>query len=541
MIAPHPEIFMGHKLAIREINDVLLQPLFNSVVADSDYGILVTDLDHSSLMCNHRFGEIWGVDISRVVEASVTEVRDYVNSRVVDLQTWQNNLDEIYCFPKAEQIDELTLRNPHMTLRRFTGPILGSDGEVLGRLWTFLDVTREVKRRKMLEALHAAGTLMDADPQNVYQGLVDQVGNYLESWAFLSVLKGDYLEFRCVGGHENPAREVPGNDLRDSFCQFCIDSNEPFVIQDVNEQPQLPDVLPKRVGFTRYAGVPIKRSNGEVIGTLCILDSRSEIPVDEDDIRYLSQVATRIAGELEREEYLDQLEQSLNDTQGSLDEAQQRLVQSEKLAITGTLAASIAHDIRNILASMQLHLQNSGKSPEKRLELLNEQMTRFKVLSHRLLSYSRPTEPLLEQVNVHETLLEAVGLLEPQAELHQIEINFHLDADDAWMMGDKVRLEHLFVNLILNAIQALERGGLVTVATRNDEGGMIIEISDDGPGVNADYLEQMYVPFSSSKPDGFGLGLYSCREIVRTHGADLRCVSAPGEGTRFSMAFRRMG
>ncbi len=531
---------MEKKLAIREINNALTQPLFNSVVADSDYGILVTDLNHESLLCNGRFGEIWDVEIARVVQASVDDVRNYVKSRVTDLDSWQKNLEEIYQDPKAVQIDELTLRNPFVILRRYTGPILDKDDQVIGRLWTFLDVTKEVKRRRMLEALHSAGTMMDSSPQVVYQGLVDKVADYFESWAFLSILNGDYLEFRVVSGVENPARSFPGNDLRDSFCQFCIEQNEPFVIQDVNMQPDLPDVLPKRGGMTRYAGVPIRTADGETIGTLCILDCLNEIPVDDEDIQFLSQVATRIGGELEREETLNQLEHSLDRTQGSLEAAQQKLIQSEKLAVTGTLAASISHDIRNILASMQLQLMNSQRSAESRLELLGEQMTRFKVLSHRLLSYSRPVEPLQEQIDLHETLLDAVQLLEPQANLHGVTISIELNASDAWILGDKQRLQHLFVNLILNAIQALSEGGEVRISTLL-VGDTRIEVSivDNGPGIEPEQLRRLFEPFSSVKLDGFGLGLYSCREIARAHGSELKCDSEVNKGTRFFMSFAR--
>jgi len=532
---------MEHKLAIRQVNNALTQPLFNSVVADSDYGILVTDLNHESLLCNRRFGELWGVEISQVVRASVEGVRSYVKSRVTDLDEWERNLEEIYRDPKAVQIDELTLKNPYLILRRYTGPILNSDDEVIGRLWTFLDVTSDVKRRRMLETLHSAGTMMDVSPQVVYQGLVDKVAEYFESWAFLSILNGDYLEFRVVSGHENPARSFPGNDLRDSFCQFCIEQDGPFIIQDVNERPDLPDVLPKRGGMTRYAGVPIRTADGEVIGTLCILDCLNEVPVDEEDVQFLLQVATRIGGELEREENLKQLEHSLDRTQGSLEVAEQKLIQSEKLAVTGTLAASISHDIRNILASMQLQLMNSQRSPEARLELLGEQMTRFKVLSHRLLSYSRPVEPLQEQIDLHETLLDAVELLEPQANLHGVTISIELNASDAWVLGDKQRLQHLFVNLILNAIQALTGGGEVTITTTLIGGTRIeVAISDNGPGISDWQLKRLFEPFSTGKPDGFGLGLYSSREIARAHGSELKCDSVVGQGTRFFMSFGRM-
>lgn len=531
---------MEKKLAIREVSEELSRALFDSVLADSDYGILVTDLDHQSLLCNRRFGEIWGVDIDRVVRASADDVREYVVNRVQDLESWSENLEVIYRDPRAVQIDELTLLDPYVILRRYSGPILDFKGEPIGRLWTFLDVTTDVKRRRMLEALHDAGTMMDPSPSVVYQGLVDKVAEYFESWAFLSLIKGDFLEFRVVSGIDNPARTLPGNELRDSFCQFCIEQDGPFVIQDVNLRPDLPDVLPKRGGMTRYAGVPIYTSNGKVIGTLCVLDCLNHVTVEDEDVQFLSQVATRIGGELEREEAIQQLEANLDMTQGSLKIAQQKLIQSEKLAVTGTLAASISHDIRNILASMQMQLLDATKAPETRLDLLGEQMTRFKVLSHRLLSYSRPAESFQEHVDLHEAIMDAIQLLEPQARLHQVDIQILLGVPDAWILGDRQQLQHLFVNLILNSIQAMIDGGIINIETALVDADRIrVTVTDNGKGIAENVLLKLFEPFSSQKPDGFGLGLYSCREIVRAHGSELRCESGVGQGTRFLMDFAR--
>ncbi|QYK54192.1 MAG: GAF domain-containing protein [Fimbriimonadaceae bacterium] len=530
---------MKHKLARRDLADEMIQPLLKAVLEESEHGVLVTDLQHRSLVCNARFGEIWDIDINRVVSTDVEDVRQQVRDRIINEDKWEANLAEVYSDPHAVQSDEIRLVKPNKTIRRYTGPVYLEDGTPVGRLWTFLDITREAKRRRQLEAIHSAAMLVDPDPVKVYQSLVDQVAGHFDSFALLSIRKGDFMEFRAVGPESNPAKQVSGNKLSDSFCQFCLSMDRPIIIQDATRDLRMDSLLPARSGLTRYAGVPVRHSSGRTIGTLCILDARSEEKLDQDDLQFLAQIASRIAGELEREEYLKSLESDLEVTQDTLANTQEKLIQSEKLAVTGALSASVAHDIRNILASTRLQLDVGQGDVAAKMAMMATQLDRFEVLAHRLLSYSRPTRSSMSTVDINEIVLNVITLLEAQANIQQVKLETNLQADDHWVEGDEGRLEHLLVNLILNGIQAMPEGGTVLVSCFDHSAGLEVQVSDQGVGIEQEMLDQIFEPFVSHRANGYGLGLFSCREIARAHNAELICESEPGKGTTFSIQFKR--
>ena len=213
----------------------------------------------------------------------------------------------------------------------------------VARLWTFLDISVEARRRKIRETLAASSAFFDSEPRLVYQHLVDLVGSHYGSLTFLSVLDGDFMRFHAVGGPDGPAKAMEGNQLADSYCQFCLLANTPIIVQDASLDPLYANVLPAKHGLTRYLGVPLVSPTGTSIGTLCVLDSRSNEPFDEEDLRFLEQIAVRISYELDRENQIRSLEGDLKSTGEALRRMQHKLIQSEKLAVTGMLAASISH------------------------------------------------------------------------------------------------------------------------------------------------------------------------------------------------------
>ena len=352
-------------IAIREMaSDDVLRSL-ESLLGAVDYGVLFTDLNHISLLCNAKFGEIFTIDPDLVGQNNVEAVRDMVRSRIVDFESWRKNLDDIYLNQELEQEDELKLQNPSLVIRRFTGPVRDDSGQVVGRLWTFLDVTRAAQRRRMQDALREAALYFDPDPKNVCQFVADTIGAHFDSISVVSILESDFMRFHTVGGPPSPAHGLPGNRLDQSYCQFCLQSAAPFVVQDAKLDPQLQNLLPAQAGYTRYLGVPVHDPLGVPIGTLCVLDDRSNEPFDDDDLNFMITLALKVSGEIERQSQLMALETSLAETSEELKQTQEQLVQSEKLAVTGTLSAAIAHDIRNILASILLQIDMSAENPDE--------------------------------------------------------------------------------------------------------------------------------------------------------------------------------
>ena len=524
---------------MRELLPLEIENSLRAVLGAVDYGVLVTDLEHESLICNGKFGELFGISTVKVVSNDVESVRQMVAHRIVDLPHWQQNLERVYRDDEAEQEDELILKNPDMVLRRYSGPVRNENREVVARLWTFLDISSGSKKRKIRDALSEIALLFDYDPTQVVKVIIETISKYYGSIAMLSILDDKFLRFHTVAGAPAGASEIAGNSLSDSFCQFCLADSIPVVIQDGRLDERAKSLLPVTMGLTRYAGVPIFNLEGIPIGTLCILDTRSEILLDSDDLHLLSVLAMRISSELERESRLKALEMGLKDTSAELKMAQTKLIQSEKLAVTGTLAASIAHDIRNILASINVQISLGVDEPEKALAYVGDSLGRFNVLAHRLLSYAKPHQAALEHLDLCEVLSKVFILIEAQFNISKVTLESNCPESPVFVMGDEGRLEHLIVNLLLNSLNAVKAKGTVRVTVESNERSVVLVVSDNGQGMSTEMSEKLFQPFATTRSNGFGLGLYSCKQIALEHQGTIECSSQLGQGTSMKVTFPR--
>lgn len=528
----------NHPISTRyETADELEQSLI-AVLGAVDYGILLTDLGHRAMVCNVQFGKLFGLDPDMVVHHDPSEVRRRVSERISDFEAWETNLETVYADPNFEGEDLLTLQSPLQVLRRTTAPVRDAEGIVSGRLWTFLDVTDLHRRRGQLRVIRKVASLFASDPQEICQTIATEVSEMYGALALVSILRSGYLRFHTAAGIPEGAPALAGNSLQDSYCQFCIAAAEPVAFQNVAEREELAGLLPGRLGFTRYAGVPLFRSTGEVMGTFCILDTHSEQTIYPDDLDFLGVLARRIGAEVERQEQILQLENRLSEKSTELMLAQQRLVDSERLAITGTLAASVAHDIRNIVASASLQVDMVSSLEPQLAESVQGSLSRFQVLAHRLMSYARPSRVAREHTDLVNTISKIVELIEPQFSISGVELIVGTPTAQVVLQADEGRLEHLFVNLLMNALQATPEGGKVWIEFEEDRIGVEVRIRDTGSGIAPELISRLFEPFSTTKPDGFGLGLYSCQCIVQDHGGEI-LVESGAEGTVFAVRLPR--
>ena len=215
----------------------------------------------------------------------------------------------------------------------------------------------------------------------------------------------------------------------------------------------------------------------------------------------------------------------------ALTDAQEKALRSEKLAVVGTLAASTAHDIRNITASLSM-LAAESADPARSLTAVREQLDRFNVLAHRLLSYARPGQTKLHPIDLPELMEHVLGLTSGQMRVSRVDAAVRFEENLPSLMGDPHQLEHLFVNLVLNAVQAMERkGGHLLVDARSNGSRVEVRVIDDGPGIPDSVAGRLFQPFASSRAQGFGLGLFSARRIAEAHGGTLSAHENPEGGT----------
>jgi two-component system NtrC family sensor kinase len=223
----------------------------------------------------------------------------------------------------------------------------------------------------------------------------------------------------------------------------------------------------------------------------------------------------------------------------------QLAIHTEKMSALGRMAAGIAHEINNPLAGILLFSSNlskkvSEKGPMKEgLDIIIRETVRCKTIIQELLEFSRDREPQKEMVNPNTILEKALKMLENEFRLHHIQIKKQLSDDLQETMLDENQIEQIFVNLLLNAVQAIIEKGVITVTSRMDENRekALIEIADTGSGIASENIKKIFEPFFSTKPKGTGLGLAVSYAIVKNHQGDINAFSKPGEGTRFVLEF----
>ena len=224
---------------------------------------------------------------------------------------------------------------------------------------------------------------------------------------------------------------------------------------------------------------------------------------------------------------------------------EEQLQISEKMASIGLLAAGVAHEVNTPLTGIssftQMLLDGADPADPKTalLEKIERQTFRAAKIVNGLLALSRPGTPGGERTDVDLNIVigDVFSLLEHQFEVGKIRVRRELNATPAIVRGIEHQLQQVFLNLFLNARDAMPRGGWLTVTSRVEGEQLIAEVSDTGSGIPLEHLARIYDPFFTTKAigRGTGLGLSISYGILREHGGSIRCDSTAGQGTRFTL------
>ncbi len=248
-------------------------------------------------------------------------------------------------------------------------------------------------------------------------------------------------------------------------------------------------------------------------------------------------------------DYLGQLNAALQENQVELEariaertrelqEAQARVLHQEKMAAFGLLAAGIAHEVGNPLtsiSSMVQMLQKHDTDPYSlnKLALVSGQLQRIRTILRELVEFSRPASTVRARVSLGEVLDEALNIAKYYKRTRGRIASPALPPDLPPLYGVRDQLVQVFLNLVLNAIDATDKGGHVTLDVARTANGVEVAVRDDGCGISGEDVGRLFQPYFTTKKHGTGLGLFVTRKLVDDHGGSVTCESAPGSGTVF--------
>jgi signal transduction histidine kinase len=227
---------------------------------------------------------------------------------------------------------------------------------------------------------------------------------------------------------------------------------------------------------------------------------------------------------------------------------EKRAADAEALSAMGELAMNLAHEIRNPLnaAVLQLHLLNKNLDRieadadtraglKERARIVGDEIGRLNRLLTEFLELARPRGIVRELVHLPRLVDEVLDLEEESAKGRAVRIVRDLPADGCVAMGDREKLKQVTINVVVNALEAMKQGGVLTARVRLDGDSVVMTIEDTGPGIEPAVLASVFDPFFTTKEAGTGLGLSIVRKIVDQHGGDVAVTSERGQGAKVTV------
>jgi len=306
---------------------------------------------------------------------------------------------------------------------------------------------------------------------------------------------------------------------------------------DNREEREFEETLDKlkEMGATLCIPLMVK---GRLIGIFSLDNKMSGDKFTSEDLELLSTVANQAAIAIENAKLYQEMR-----------EMEKSLHQADKLAALGTLASSIAHEIRNPLVSIKTFTQlvpqklNSRDFLDKFQTIVPEELERMETILNQLLSFGRPSQIEFRSIDVEEIIDSILNLMNTELSKSNIEVIKLYGEDIPEIVADSEQLKQVFMNIVLNAIQAMPEGGNLTIITGTEQESMggdtlsfvAIKFEDTGCGIPEKDLNNLFNPFFTTKSGGSGLGLSISHRIIREHNGHINVESRVGKGTAFTI------
>jgi signal transduction histidine kinase len=345
---------------------------------------------------------------------------------------------------------------------------------------------------------------------------------------------GGWLDLRASHGAGETYLRKPRLSVGESLLGAVVRRRKPIQVDNVQTSAGYQNVeVARQEGLVSLLSAPLLFS-GEAIGTLNIYTA-APYKFSNEEIRILTAFAELSAIAIEKARLYERLV-----------DAEEQMRQNEKLSALGLLAAEVAHEIRNPLTVMKMlyhSLDLNFPKSDPRAEdarLMGEKIEHLNKIVERILDFARTTEPKLDPVDLNAVIEELSLLVRHKLANQGVLLQPQLQTALPNVLGDAMQLEQAFLNLILNAAEAMPEGGTLTVRTRTEvsDGPVLVEFADTGEGMSEEQCSKAFRSvLNTTKAKGTGLGLAIVGRTIETHGGDLNIQSQRGRGTTITISF----
>jgi two-component system NtrC family sensor kinase len=406
------------------------------------------------------------------------------------------------------------------------------------------------QRARELAALNNASRALTSslELKRVLAAIIREIQELLKADRAAVLLRdatSDDLVFAAAAGENSEKLIGTRLSINRGIAGWVARERRSALVQEAYQDPRFWSSTDARTGYlTRsVVAVPIKYL-GAVWGVIEAINKRDGV-FSERDREMLEALAGSAAIALENA----RLYQAEREQTHRLKESQTRLIHAEKMSALGRLAASLTHEINNPLQAihsglglMQTELSENADPADllRDLQIIDREVKRISDLMLRLREFSRPVELETRPTDLHALFDTILSLTGKQMQRNHIQVKTAWDPTVPPIMASPDQLTQVFMNLVLNAIDAMPNGGLLTISTAADRSRvdfpMIrIDVTDTGCGISPQALPRIFEPFFTTKQDGTGLGLAISFEIVKSLGGEITVASRLGAGTTFTV------
>ncbi len=329
---------------------------------------------------------------------------------------------------------------------------------------------------------------------------------------------------------------------KNSLLIKTVKEQRSFNVEDALTDPEVNPEILRWFESRAFASVPLI-ARDKSIGLIAVDNRLTMRPITSADIGFLNLLANQAALAIEN----SRLYSNLQEINTQLLNTQTRLIHSEKLAALGEVVASIAHEIKNPLVSIggfarRLERNLRDNSAEKKyMRIVLKEVNRLENVLNQTLAYSKEIPLPSRAQAVNRIIEDSLSILEGEIKERNISVSKELDPNLPSLPSDPEQIKQIFLNLFLNAIQAMGKNGQLSVKTLVAHPGkrdvLQIEVKDTGGGIPQEDLDNIFNPFFTTKHDGTGLGLAITHKIITRYGGEIEVVNHPGAGATFVIRF----